>query len=247
MSQSSATSFQIQSPNKTVIALAIAAVVVGHIGVLWGISHMKIRELVTPDKPPVKVRLITEKKPDLPPKPKEPPKKAKPQPPKEVKIVEKPKPTPPKKVEKVKATKAETPKQVEIPVTAPTPAPVVATPAPTPAPRPAPAPQISSPPAPAAPPGPVSVSVGSDGVAWRFKPNFSFGNKEIPAGGCTVSFTINANEKGKITNARVTNSTCDANITKKAVNAINRASFKPYKVDGVATPIIVSQPFALKP
>ncbi|MEK5756808.1 TonB-dependent receptor, partial [Acinetobacter variabilis] len=86
MSQSSAA---LNSPNpmKKKVITALIAVAIGHIGVLWAVSHIKPAELKPIEKKPLQVRFvkIQEQPKPLPPKPKEPPKK--PEPKKEVKEV----------------------------------------------------------------------------------------------------------------------------------------------------------------
>ena len=115
---------------KKVISI-VAAVLVGHVGVLYAISQMKAPELTPIDKQPLKVRFVKlqEAPKPLPPKPKAEPQKEPPKP-KEVKIVDKPLPPPPKKVEKIEQVKkAEAPKVVKAPPVEakPTPSPVVPT------------------------------------------------------------------------------------------------------------------------
>lgn len=98
------------NPMKKKIVAALAVVMVGHIGVLWGVSHLKTADLKPIEKEPLQVRFVKIQQPPepLPPKPKVEPKKAEPAKPKEVKevkVVEKPLPPPPKKVEKVQQVK----------------------------------------------------------------------------------------------------------------------------------------------
>jgi protein TonB len=75
MSQSPATFNAPYSMKKKVIA-ALVAVVIGHAGVLWAVSHMKTIELRPIEKEPLKVKFVKIKEvtqPELP-KPKEQPK-----------------------------------------------------------------------------------------------------------------------------------------------------------------------------
>ncbi|MCU4578675.1 TonB family protein [Acinetobacter courvalinii] len=98
MSQSPAT-FNTPHPMKKKIITALVAVVIGHVGVLWAVSHMKTMELKPVDKEPLKVRFLTIKE-DVPPPP-PPPAKVEPIKPKvEPKPVEKK--VEPKPVEKPK-------------------------------------------------------------------------------------------------------------------------------------------------
>ncbi len=70
MSQSSAA---LNSPNpmKKKVITALIAVAIGHIGVLWAVSHIKPAELKPIDKKPLQVRFvkIQEQPKPLPPKP----------------------------------------------------------------------------------------------------------------------------------------------------------------------------------
>ena len=88
----------VKSDEKKVVSI-LAAVLVGHVGLLWAVSQMKAPELKPVDKEPLKVRFVKlqEAPKPLPPKPKPPEPKQEPPKPKEVKIVEKPLPPPPKK------------------------------------------------------------------------------------------------------------------------------------------------------
>ena len=120
MSQFSTSNMQAPHPMKKKIISAVLAVVVGHIGVLWAVSHMKTPELKPIEKEPLQVRFVKiqqELPKPPPPKPKEPPKPKPPKPKevKEVKIVEKPV-TPPPKAPKVQQVKKEAPKPTVKPV-----------------------------------------------------------------------------------------------------------------------------------
>src|SRR3990167_8712464 len=122
MSSTVISPMQTPNPMKKKVLAALIAVVVGHMGVLWAVNHMKAPELKPIEKELLKVRFVKIQEPPkpLPPKPKEEPKKE-PTKPKEVKIVEKPQPTPPKKVEKVQQVKKA---EVVKPVVKPTETPV---------------------------------------------------------------------------------------------------------------------------
>ena len=102
MSQSPAILNMPHSMKKKIIT-ALVAVVIGHAGVLWAVSHMKPIELKLIEKKPLKVKFvkITEPPKPEPPKPKEKPKPPEPKKEvKQVKVVEKALP-PPKKIEKI--------------------------------------------------------------------------------------------------------------------------------------------------
>ena len=241
------------TPMKKKIIAVIAAVIIGHTGVMWALKNMKTPELRPVEKEPLKVRFVKIQEPPkpLPPKPKAEPKKEKPKP-KEVKIVEKPLPAPPKKVEKVQQVKkAETPKPVVKPVETPVQTPVVTTSVSVtktpkvviPAPVTPPAPP--SPPAPPAPPSPKIVSVGGSGVQWSRSPKPTYANSDLQGQSRTVVILIEANEKGSITSARVTRSSGVASLDEKILRAVRNAKFKPYKENGIAYPIKAEQPFDL--
>ena len=82
-------------PMKKKILAALVVVVMGHVGVLWAVSHMKTMELKPIKKEPLKVRLLTIKE-DTPP----PPAKVEP-----IKPKVEPKPVEKKKIEPVPVEK----------------------------------------------------------------------------------------------------------------------------------------------
>lgn len=251
MSQISTPSMQAPNPMKKKVISALIAVAIGHVGVLWAVSHMKAPELPIIDKEPLKVRFvkIQEQPKPLPPKPKAELKKEQPKPKevKEVKVVEKPQPQPPKKVEKVQQVKkAEVVKPVTQPTIQPQKPAVVSTPAVET--------KVVSKPAPVAEPVPEkvaptlttkSVSIGGSGVQWSRSPKPSYGNSDLKGETRTIVVLIEADEKGKITNARVTKSTGITALDEKILRAVRNAKFKPYKENGVAYPIRAEQPFEL--
>jgi len=236
---------------KKKIVAALAVVMVGHIGVLWGVSHLKTADLKPIEKEPLQVRFVKIQQPPepLPPKPKVEPKKAEPAKPKEVKevkVVEKPLPLPPKKVEKVQQVKkAEAPKPVAKPVATTTVSETkIAKPAPAAAPPPAPA---AAPPAPPSPPSPKTVSIGGAGVQWSRSPKPSYSNKDLQGETRVIVVHIEADEKGSIIKerTRITKSSGISALDEKILRAVRSAKFKPYKENGVAYPIRAEQPFEL--
>lgn len=76
MSHSSVSSMPPSNPMKKKIVAALAVVMVGHIGVLWGVSHLKTADLKPIEKEPLQVRFVKIQQPPepLPPKPKVEPK-----------------------------------------------------------------------------------------------------------------------------------------------------------------------------
>jgi protein TonB len=212
---------------------------------------MKAPELPKVEKEPLKVRFvkIQEQPKPLPPKPKAEPKQEQPKPKevKEVKVVEKPQPQPPKKVEKVQQVKkAETVKPVTQPTVQPQKPAVVSTPVVEKVvskPEPAPQPVVEKP---APTPTTKRVSIGGSGVQWSRSPRPSYGNSDLKGETRTIVVLIEADEKGKITNARVTKSTGVPALDEKILRAVRSAKFKPYKENGVAYPIRAEQPFELE-
>lgn len=68
MSQSPAT-FNTPHSMKKKIITALVAVVIGHVGVLWAVSHMKPIELKPIEKEPLKVKFVKIKPEEAPPPP----------------------------------------------------------------------------------------------------------------------------------------------------------------------------------
>lgn len=252
MSQLSTPSMQAPNPMKKKIISALIAVAIGHVGVLWAVSQMKAPELPKVEKEPLKVRFvkIQEQPKSLPPKPKAEPKKEQPKPKevKEVKVVEKPQPQPPKKVEKVQQVKkAETVKPVTQPTVQPQRPAVVSTPAVETkvVSRPAPVAQpVVERPAPT--PTTRSVSIGGSGVQWSRSPKISYTNSDLKGEARAGTVLVEADEKGKITNVRITKSTGVPALDEKILRQVRSAKFKPYKENGVAYPIRAEQPFELE-
>ena len=245
MSQTSAP----MSPNpmKKKVIMALAAVAIGHMGVLWAVGQMKTPELKPIEKDPIQVRFVKleEAPKPLPPKPKPPEPKKEPPKPKEVKIVDKPLP-PPKKVEKVEQVKkAVKPKPVEKPTETPTPVvsstisetkrPVPETPVQKPEPQPKADPQ------PKPDPAPKNVSIGG-GVSWLKQPNIRFSPGELKSS-CSLNVSISADENGQVVSATARNSSCGAAVDRKVTAAVKRAKLTKYVENGVAYPTKVEQPF----
>lgn len=250
MSSTVISPMQTPNPMKKKVLAALIAVVVGHMGVLWAVNHMKAPELKPIEKEPLKVRFVKIQEPPkpLPPKPKEEPKKE-PIKPKEVKIVEKPQPTPPKKVEKVQQVKkAEVVKPVVKPTETPVKPTVTTTITEKKVEKPVVQPEQSKPvtqPEPADA-SPKSVSIGGSGVQWSRSPKPVYSNQDLQGENRRVVVLIEANEKGSIVNARITRSSGVPALDEKILRAVKGAKFKPYKENGVAYPIRAEQPFDLE-
>lgn len=260
MSQMLATNSPQSMSKKQKIVAAISLVIVGHVGLLWGVSQMEpitLKPLIPPK--PIQVRLIqAEKKSE--PKPVEPPK------PKEVKIVEKTPPPPPKKVEKVEQVKKEVakPKVVEPPKQTPieTPTPIVPvvtqtviTPKPV-IPKPV-VPNVTTTPQPTTPAEPVQSTApavdmtprdlgDAAGVNWKRKPKPVIDIYDLEkATSNVVILRIDVDAKGKI-KARVVSSSGNAKVDREMVRAVQAAQFEPYKENGVAVPFFAQQSFTVK-
>ena len=252
MSQSPATFNAPYSMKKKVIA-ALVAVVIGHAGVLWAVSHMKTIELRPIEKEPLKVKFVKIKEvtqPELP-KPKEQPKPEPKKEVKEVKVVDKPLPPPPKKVEKVQQVKTETPKQV-IQKTEPKVEPKIETKVVSTVvtekvvEKPQPVQEVVKPQH-AADPSPKRVSIGGAGIQWSRSPKVSFTPRDLENQTRLITVYIEADEKGRVTTARITRSSGLPNLDEKALRAVRNAKFKPYMENGVAYPIKTEQPFEFNP
>ena len=229
MSSTVISPMQTPNPMKKKVLAALIAVVVGHMGVLWAVNHMKAPELKPIEKEPLKVRFVKIQEPPkpLPPKPKEEPKKVeKVQQVKKAEVV-KPVVKPTETPVKPTVTTTITEKKVEKPVVQPEQAKPVtqAEPADT---------------------SPKSVSVGGSGVQWSRSPKPVYSNQDLQGENRRVVVLIEANEKGSIVNARITRSSGVPALDEKILRAVKGAKFKPYKENGVAYPIRAEQPFDLE-
>ena len=237
---------------KKKIITALVAVVIGHAGVLWAVSHMKPIELKPIEKKPLKVKFvkITEPPKPEPPKPKEKPKPPEPKKEvKQVKVVEKALP-PPKKIEKIQQVKkAEAPKPVVEKVEPKVESVVVNTTVTEKViEKPQPVVQPEAPKAqPAADSSPKRVSIGGTGIQWSRSPRVSFTPKDLENQTRLITIYIEADEKGKVTNARITRSSGLPSLDEKALRAVRSSKFKPYMENGIAYPIKTEQPFEFNP
>ncbi|MCH7335568.1 TonB family protein [Acinetobacter sp. NIPH 2699] len=250
MSPSPAT-FNTSNSMKKKIITALVAVVIGHVGVLWAVSHIKTIELKPIEKEPLKVKFVKIKEPPKAelPKPKETPKPEPKKEVKEVKIVEKPLPPPPKKIEKVQQVKAEAPKQViqktepkvetkiETTVVSTTVTEKVVE-------KPKPVQEVAKS-QPAADPSPKTVSIGGSGIQWSRTPKPTATAKDMENQPRTAVVAIEADEKGKITSVRIVRSTGLPALDEKLVRQVRSGRFKPYMENGVAYPIKAELPLDL--
>lgn len=238
-------------PMKKKILVALVVVVMGHVGVLWAVNHMKTMELKPVEKDPIRVKFV---KIQEPPKPEPPKPKEKPKPPepkkevKQVKVVEKALP-PPKKIEKIQQVKkAEAPKPVVEKVEPKVESVVVNTTVTEKViEKPQPVVEVPKAAAPLADPSPKRVSIGGSGVQWSRSPKLSVSAKDLENQPRSAMVLIEADGKGKITNARITRSSGLPGLDEKILRAVKSAKFKPYMENGVAYPIRAEQPFDLSP
>lgn len=92
MSQSSTSNMQAPNPMKKKVIAALIAVLVGHLGALWALSHLKTPELKPIEKKPIQVKFVKIKEEQIAPLPPPPPVKLKVEP---KPVVEKKAPPPP--------------------------------------------------------------------------------------------------------------------------------------------------------
>ncbi|NHB56540.1 energy transducer TonB [Acinetobacter shaoyimingii] len=265
MSQSSTATMQTPNPMKKKVIIALVSVLVGHMGVLFAISHMKVSELKKIDKEPLKVRFVQIKE-DAPPPPPPPsePVKPKVQPKPEPKVVEPPPVVKPKIIAEKPKPNIEKPK------------PVVEQQdnrieqqrleqqrqqerlaqqqreqqlreqqqreaerqrqAAEQAERDRLAREQAS--------KPRSLSAGQ--ISWARSPRPSYTNSDLKGSDRSIVVSIEADTNGSITNVRVVRSTGIDALDQKIVRAVRGAKFRPYKENGVAYPFKAEQPFELK-
>lgn len=267
MSQSPASTMQNPNTMKKKVLSALIAVVIGHVGVLFAVSHMQSPELKKIDKEPLKVRFvkITEDAPP-PPSPAEPvkpqvqpkpePKVVEPPPVVKPKIIaEKPKP----KVEKAKPVpvveddtqeklKREQERQNQERINqerleqqkreqAQREQAQREQQAREQAERERREQEARN-------NTPRNLSQGQ--ISWVRSPKPQYTNRDLQGSDRTVVVSITADATGKVTDVRVIRSSGVDALDQKVVRAVRNAKFRPYKENGVAYPFKAEQPFELK-
>ena len=258
MSHSSSATLQSPNPMKKKVIVALLSVVVGHVGVLFAISHMKVSELKKVEKEPLKVRFvqIREDAPPPPPpaepvKPKvEPKPEPKPiEPPPVVKpkiIAEKPKP----KVEKAQPVviddtlekqkreqeRLEQQREQALKEQQQREQALKEQQQREQAERDRLAREAQN--------KPRVLSQGQ--ISWSRTPKPAYTNSDLQGSDRTVVVSVEADANGTITNVRIVRSSGIDSLDQKILRAVRGAKFKPYKENGVAYPFKAEQPFELK-
>jgi periplasmic protein TonB len=258
MSHASSATLQSPNPMKKKVIVALLSVVVGHVGVLFAISYMKVSELKKVEKEPLKVRFvqIREDAPPPPPpaepvKPKvEPKPEPKPiEPPPVVKpkiIAEKPKP----KVEKAQPVviddtlekqkreqeRLEQQREQALKEQQQREQALKEQQQREQAERDRLAREAQN--------KPRVLSQGQ--ISWSRTPKPAYTNSDLQGSDRTVVVSVEADANGTITNVRIVRSSGIDSLDQKILRAVRGAKFKPYKENGVAYPFKAEQPFELK-
>lgn len=262
MSQSSIATLQTPNSMKKKVIAALISVVIGHVGVLFAVSHMKVSELKKVEKEPIKVRFVqiredappppppaepvkpkVQPKPDPKPKPIEPPPAVKPK-----IIAEKPKPKVEKAqpvviddtLQKQKLEQERLEQQREQALKE----------------------QQQQQREQAlreqqqreqadrdrlareAQNRPRNLSQGQ--ISWSRTPKPTYTNSDLQGSDRTVVVSVEADTSGAITHVRIVRSSGIDSLDQKILRAVRGAKFKPYRENGVAYPFKAEQPFELK-
>lgn len=264
MSQSPTSMLQTPNPMKKKVLAALIAVVIGHAGVLFAVSHMKTPELKKIEKEPIKVRFvkITEEAPPPPPpvepiKPKvEPVKPVESKPVVQPKVIaEKPKPKQEKAKPVVDDTQEKLKRENELEQQRKNQELIE---------------QQKRDQAQReqqqreqlererrenerreqerrdqeARNKPRTLSQGQ--ISWVRSPKPTYTNKDLNGSDRIVIVSIDADASGRVTSVRVVKSSGIPALDQKIVRSVQSAKFRPYKENGVAYPFKAEQPFELK-
>lgn len=268
MSQSSAPMSHIPNPMKKKVLAALMAVVIGHVAVLFAVSHMKTPELKKIEKDPIKVRFVQIKEDAPPPPPPAEPVKPKVQPKPEPKVVKpqpvvKPKVIAEKPKPKVEATKPivvddrkeelkkeqerleqQRQNQERLEQQKREQSQRDQAERERKAQEQAQAERDRLAREQAARNTPRTLSQGQ--ISWVRSPKPSYTNKDLQGSDRVIVVAIEADTSGRVTNVRVTKSSGVPALDQKIVRSVQNAKFKPYKENGVAYPFKAEQPFELK-
>ena len=83
-------------------------------------------------------------------------------------------------------------------------------------------------------------------ISWVRSPKPAYTNRDLQGADRTVVVSITADAAGKVTDVRVIRSSGIPALDQKVVRAVQNAKFRPYKENGVAYPFKAEQPFELK-
>lgn len=92
-----------------------------------------------------------------------------------------------------------------------------------------------------------TVQLSADHISWSRQPKIRLNNHELGQQSHQIDVMISANEKGEVTQVHITQSSGRPALDRKIVSAVYASKFRPYKHNGVATPITVTQSFSLQP
>jgi protein TonB len=226
------------------LVMTVVVVLVAHAVVLGLLATMKPIALKMPEPPkPVEVKFIQLAPPPKPEPPKPEPPKPQPKP-KEVKVVKEiPKPKPLPKPKPVLATPEPSPRPQQAvvpPQPEPKPEPKV-----EPAPAPAPVKPASPEPTPPVQPAPPKTV---EGVAYNKAPKIDAPSEsELKGRTLKVVVRVLINTSGRVDTVEVTKSSGVSSIDNSVKRAVKRATFYPYRENGVAMPVYTSIPIEFQP
>jgi len=245
----------------------IGGVLLAHVAVFAGMTQLQPKLITPPPPKPVQIRLVELAPPPPPPKVVPEPAASRVPEPVKPKVVPVAPPPPAAKIPTpVMPTAAPVAKPVAKPITKPVertveavvaPVAVVNTPVqqPTPVtpvvapvtppamPQPVASTQPVQPPAPSSNPSPRTVAI--DGVAYKRPPHIEYpdqARRRGDTGTVVVRALIGGN--GRVESASVEQSSGSRMLDQAAVRAVNRASFHPYKENGIAQSVYTLIPIA---
>lgn len=250
-------------PAKHLYGWVVGWVLVGHLAAIAGLAHLEPKLITPPEPKPVQIRLVELAPPPPPPQASAAPAAKAPDPvqPKTVAITP---PPPPKAPPRVMPTVAPTAKPVAKPVepviepaptAMPVPAlttpvetpvsvvPVVTTPAPVVAPQTVVAAQPVTPNTPSSSQSPRTVAI--DGVAYKRQPRVQYPEQARRRGDTgTVLVRALIGTNGRVESATLEQGSGNRLLDQAALRAVNRASFHPYKENGIAQSVYTLIPIA---